>query len=86
MEITYAVLCDAANLSDDGRLNVLGAFNVLYAEDFPHVHPAMSLALQFEVEPDDADQVHEFTLQLVDPDGDLTHESSVFVETIGSSE
>ena len=81
MEISYALLCDAANLSQDGQLNVLGAFNVLYAPDFPYLHPAMSLALQIEVEPNDAGQEHEFTLQLIDPDGGLTYEDSIFVET-----
>lgn len=85
MRVTSALLCDAANLSDDGSLNVLGAFNLLYAPDFPYIHPVMSLALQFEVAPEDAGLEHEFTLQLIDPDGALAYESALFVEGLGSA-
>ncbi|MDE2744399.1 MAG: hypothetical protein OXI41_00245 [Chloroflexota bacterium] len=77
MRITSALLCDAANLSGDGALNVLGAFTLLYAQEFPYVHPSMSLAIQFEFSPDDAIGEYLLTALLIDPDGAIARESHV---------
>lgn len=39
------VLCDGANDSH-GKLNVLGAFDMMVAEEFPFVHPHCTLAVR----------------------------------------
>ena len=69
MEISYALLCDAANLSQEGSLNTLGAFSRLYTPDFPFVRAGMSLALQIMFEPDDVERERNMSVRLVDPDG-----------------
>ncbi len=45
MNIQVAVLCDAAN-EDNGKLNLLGAFDTIYAPQMPAVHPQCSVALR----------------------------------------
>ena len=82
MRVTSALLCDAANLSEDGALNILGAFTVLYARDFPYVHPSMSLACQVEFSPDDAVGEYLLTALLIDPDVAIARESQIPI-TVG---
>ena len=38
MNIQTAVLCDAAT-DDNGKLNLLGAFDTIYAPEMPAIHP-----------------------------------------------
>jgi len=45
MNIQVAVLCDAAN-EDSGKLNLLGAFDTIYAPQMPAVHPQCAVALR----------------------------------------
>jgi hypothetical protein len=45
MNIQVAVLCDAAT-DDNGKLNLLGAFDTIYAPQLPAVHPMCSVALR----------------------------------------
>lgn len=39
MHISFAVFADAANLSQEGKLNVLGIFDALHVSGFPSLHP-----------------------------------------------
>ncbi len=39
MHISFAVFADAANLSQEGKLNVLGIFDALHVSGFPSMHP-----------------------------------------------
>ena len=45
MDIQVAVLCDAATDSG-GKLNLLGAFDTIQAQEMPAVHPFCSVALR----------------------------------------
>ena len=45
MNIQVAVLCDAAT-DDNGKLNLLGAFDTIYAREMPGHPSAMSVALR----------------------------------------
>jgi len=45
MNIQVAVLCDAAT-EDNGKLNLLGAFDMIYAPQLPAVHPQCAVALR----------------------------------------
>lgn len=45
MNIQVAVLCDAAT-DDHGKLNLLGAFDTIYTQQLPAVHPQCSIALR----------------------------------------
>jgi hypothetical protein len=48
MEVTLALLADYANVSQEGKLNVMGVFNRIWAKKFPAVHPEMRLVFRLE--------------------------------------
>jgi hypothetical protein len=45
MNIQVAVLCDAAT-EDNGKLNLLGTFDTIFAQQLPAVHPQCAVALR----------------------------------------
>jgi hypothetical protein len=47
MEIAFAMLADAANVSREGKLNVLGAFDRIHGAKFPLTWPRMMLVTRF---------------------------------------
>jgi len=67
MNIQVAVLCDAAT-DDNGKLNLLGAFDTIYAQQLPAVHPQCSLALRVTFGHEDEGD-HDLRLNFVDADG-----------------
>lgn len=67
MNIQVAVLCDAAT-DDNGKLNLLGAFDTIYAPQFPAVHPQCSVALRITFMPGDEGD-RKLGLNFVDADG-----------------
>lgn len=44
-EHPVAVLCDAAT-DDNGKLNLLGSFDTIYARELPAIHPQCAVALR----------------------------------------
>jgi len=46
MNIQVAVLCDAATQDSSEKLNLLGAFDTIYAPQLPGVHPQCAVALR----------------------------------------
>jgi len=49
MNIEAFLLCDAAT-EQQGKLNVLGAFDTIYAKQLPATHPACAIALRIRFE------------------------------------
>lgn len=69
MNVVLAVIADSANISQEGKLNIMGIFDALYAETFPTIHPEMKLVVQLEADIDEGEQVHEIEIQMMDADG-----------------
>ena len=67
MNIQVAVLCDAAT-DDNGKLNLLGAFDTIYTQQLPAVHPQCSIALRVTFGHEDEGS-HKLRLNFVDADG-----------------
>jgi hypothetical protein len=67
MNIQVAVLCDAAT-DDNGKLNLLGAFDTIYTQQLPAVHPQCSIALRITFGQED-EGPHKMRLNFVDADG-----------------
>src|SRR2546430_2417918 len=67
MNIQVAVLCDAAT-DDNGKLNLLGAFDTIYTQQLPAVHPQCSIALRVTFSNEDEGS-HKLRLSFVDADG-----------------
>jgi hypothetical protein len=67
MNIQVAVLCDAAT-DDNGKLNLLGAFDTIYTQQLPADHPQCSIALRVTFSSGDEGK-HTLSLNFVDADG-----------------
>ena len=67
MNIQVAVLCDAAT-DDNGKLNLLGAFDTIYTQQLPAIHPQCSIALRVTFSSQDEGK-HNLHLNFVDADG-----------------
>lgn len=68
MDVTLAVCCDAANVSREGKLNLLGIFNSIHAAEFPCTHPHLALVLRVEARVGE-EGTYPLEIQLVDEDG-----------------
>ena len=67
MNIQVAVLCDAAT-DDSGKLNLLGAFDTIYARELPATHPQCTVALRVTFHSTDEGK-RQLKLNFVDADG-----------------
>jgi hypothetical protein len=67
MNIQVAVLCDAAT-DDNGKLNLLGAFDTICTPQLPAVHPQCSIAMRVTFFAGDEGQ-HSLRVNFVDADG-----------------
>lgn len=70
MKITLAVLADYANVSQDGKLNIMGIFDRVGVPSVPVRHPEMRLVLQMEAEPVELGREHLIEIRCMDQDGD----------------
>lgn len=49
MHPQLTVLADSANISQEGKLNILGEFNTLFAESVPVAHPIIWFVSKLEL-------------------------------------
>lgn len=68
MDVAFAILADGANISREGKLNVLGAFDRIYGSAFPLTWPRMVLVMRFIASP--AEFGSEKSLEIVTLDAD----------------
>jgi hypothetical protein len=69
MEISLATLAEAANVTADGKLNILGAFDTIQACSFPAPTPAMTVVVRLLFEYEDSRRTYSVRTRLVDQDG-----------------
>ncbi|HSJ10837.1 MAG TPA: hypothetical protein VK928_13015 [Longimicrobiales bacterium] len=74
MQVKLALLADYANVTAEGKLNILGIFDRISVHEIPAVHPQMHLILRFEAHPAERDRVHNIEIRLYDPDGQTVFE------------
>src|SRR5665213_1660380 len=48
MHVSFALFADAANLSQEGKLNVLGVFDALQVASLPAIHPRAHLVVHLK--------------------------------------
>lgn len=68
MRVSFALFADAANLSMEGKLNVLGVFDALQVGTLPSVHPRAHVVVRLEGGPGDVG-THVITLRWLNPQG-----------------
>lgn len=69
MKVTLALLADGANVSREGKLNILGVFDTIHAKSFPVAHAQMRLVLRMEASPAELGKKHDIEIKLMDEDG-----------------
>jgi hypothetical protein len=69
MDVKLGLICDYANISQDGKLNVMGIFSRILAPQFPVTHPIMHLVIIFAANSPEKGRNKELQLQLLDEDG-----------------
>lgn len=74
MDLDFALLADAADVSM-GKLYVMGgAFDTIHVPAFPAIHPLLAVVLRLLLGPHDLDRKH--TLQILLLDADAKHIAS----------
>jgi hypothetical protein len=68
MHVTFAMFADAANLSQEGKLNILGVFDALQVATLPTVHPRASLVVRLKGARIESG-AHTVSLQWLNPSG-----------------
>ncbi len=75
MQVSFALFADAANLSQEGKLNILGVFDAVHVGQFPALHPRATLVVRLQGTASDVG-VHELSLRWVNPRGNVLWSSS----------
>lgn len=75
MHISFAVFADAANLSQEGKLNVLGIFDALQVGGLPSVHPRAHFVIRLKGGNADAGE-HTMTFRWTNPRGNELWQST----------
>src|SRR5947208_16263370 len=68
MQVSFALFADAANLSQEGKLNVLGVFDALQVATLPALHPRATLVVHLKGSVEDVGS-HRVSLQWLSPSG-----------------
>jgi hypothetical protein len=66
MHISFAVFADAANLSQEGKLNILGVFDAVQVAGLPTIHPRTHFVVRLKADGDDIG-AHKLTFRWLSP-------------------
>jgi hypothetical protein len=69
MDVTVAVLADYANVSQDGKLNIMGIFQEINPPTLPFALPQMYLVLSLSAGPAEFGSVRNIRIPLLQSDG-----------------
>jgi hypothetical protein len=68
MELSFMLAADYANITNNGKLNVMGIFSSINATKFPIKHPQMYIIAQLRVGPAEYGRNFTLELKLIDED------------------
>jgi hypothetical protein len=66
MHISFAVFADAANLSQEGKLNILGVFDAVQVGGLPTIHPRTHFVVRLKADGEDVG-AHKLTFRWLSP-------------------
>jgi hypothetical protein len=70
MHVQFALFADAANVSQEGKLNILGVFDALHVGQLPAIHPRATYVVRVKAVAED-EGPHGVSLEWVNPNGEL---------------
>ncbi len=76
MKMTLALLADYANVSQEGKLNIMGVFDRIFLQAFPTLHPEMRLVMSFEFSAAELGRERRLEVKTLDADGAVIGEWS----------
>lgn len=68
MKVRYVLFCEYSSETRDGKMNVLGITDTIFARDFPAVHREAHILVSFEVAAQDVGSQVVTVLELLDAD------------------
>lgn len=74
--MAFVVIADAANQTPHGKLNILGAYNVAFADGFPAQLAGSKLVMRFGYTAVEAGDEHVLMVKLVDQEHNVLGEKS----------
>jgi hypothetical protein len=79
MHVSFALFADAANISQEGKLNILGVFDAVQVGQFPTLHPRTTFVLRLKATSQDVG-IHPLTLRWMNPRGNELWSSQAELE------
>jgi hypothetical protein len=70
MHVQFALFADAANVSQEGKLNILGVFDALHVGQLPSLHPRATFVVRLKAVAED-EGPHGVSLEWVSPAGEM---------------
>ena len=70
MHVQFALFADAANVSQEGKLNILGVFDALHVGQLPTLHPRATYVVRLKAVAED-EGPHGVSLEWVNPVGEM---------------
>jgi hypothetical protein len=70
MHVQFALFADAANVSQEGKLNILGVFDALHVGQLPSLHPRATFVVRLKAVAED-EGPHGVSLEWMNPVGVL---------------
>jgi hypothetical protein len=69
MELSFLLVADYANVTANGKLNIMGIFNNVFAQGFPTVHSEMYVVAQLTAPTGEFGRRFHLEIKLIDEDG-----------------
>lgn len=79
MHVSFSLFADAANISQEGKLNILGIFDAVHVGQLPALHPRATFVVRIKATPADAGG-HPMLVRWVNPRGNELWRSEAELE------
>lgn len=83
MHVNYAMLCDYALLSIDGKPSLMGVYSRINTAQFPSLHPPTFLVFEIELDYTELGKQVDVHVQCVDADGSPILDARAAIQTFG---
>ncbi len=80
MKVPLAVLADSANVSQEGKLNIMGIFTQINAQSLPLRYPHMTLVFTLEAQVPEGGRQHQAVINCMDEDGGKLFEANATID------
>ncbi len=85
MKVNFAHLCDYANITADGKVNIMGLFTHIFGVKLPFIHLRAHLVFEIELHYTEVGTPFDVQLECVDADGNnlMRGKTQITVQGVG---